>query len=528
MIPKKNSNLIAISVIVIGVLLSSWSGWLLYEEEEKAIINEFRGEVDDLAASIFREVAVNFEALRSLAIMFDGETVPNSNKFGLEAQKILIRHSDIQALEWIPRVMNSERAAYVSTRREDFPEFEITERQEQGHMVTAENRQVYFPVYYVEPLIGNETAFGFDLASSPTRLVTLEMSRDTGEPQATASITLVQEREDQQGFLAFLPIYEGFPTTVEKRRDNLSGFVLGVYRIGDIFQSSVHNNELSGIEIMLVDETAALSQDILYVQDSPTGSPAGMSHTYAKELPDIWGRKWSLIASPASSYISVRRNFLPLATFTSGVVFTLFIALYIRVISRRALTIQKVVVERTNELNEANRKLEMLSRTDALTGVANRRYMDDYLDQEWLRAIRSNSSISFILIDIDYFKLYNDNYGHQMGDECLKKVAERLETVARRPGDLVVRYGGEELALVLTDTENAESVANDCRRSIEELGISHELSKISDVVTISVGYCTVAPKKGTDPSWVIESADKALYKAKKAGRNKVELCVPPS
>ena len=519
---KINPNQVIVLVVIIGVILSSMSSWFLYKAEEKAILSEFHKDVDERAASLYREVAINFETLRSLAILFNGDTIPEFKQFSLEAQKILSRHSDIQALEWIPRVIHSERATYEAKLQQDFPEFEITERKEQGHMVTAEEREEYFPVYYVEPLIGNETAFGFDLASNFTRLETLEQSRDTATLYATASITLVQERAKQKGFLAFLPIYKGSSSTIAKRRDNLIGFVLGVYRLGDIFTSSALNDEELGIDIKLVDETLSSGHDILHIHKTRAEYTAHESITYRKELPEIWGRKWSLIATPTISYFAVRRDLLPLVAFVFGTIFTLFIAFYIHIISRRAVIIQSIVIEKTNELTEANKKLELLSRIDGLTGLANRRFMDEFIDKEWLRAIRNKSAISLILIDIDFFKLYNDNYGHPEGDECLKKVATKLKSLAYRPGDLVARYGGEEFVLVLPDTEEAEAVANNCRRSIKELQITHEFSEAANVVTISVGVFTVVPEKGTDPSMIIDAADKALYKAKKNGRDRVE------
>lgn len=522
---KTHSRLIPILVLISGVLLSSLSGWFLYKLEEKVIISEFQKDVDERAASLYREVTINFETLRSLAILFARGTVPERKQFSLEAQKILTRHLDIQALEWIPRVIHSKRAAFESNQLQDFPEFEITERLEQGKMVTAEKRQEYYPVYYVEPLIGNEAAVGFDLASNSTRLETLEKSRDFAIPLATASITLVQERENQKGFLAFLPIYRGSPATLIKRRDNLMGFVLGVYRIGDIFASSAHRNGALGIEMKLVDETLIYSHDILHIHKSGTEVKVYEGIIYRKELPEVWGRKWSLIASPTLSYVAVRRNMLPLVILVSGIIITIFTSLYIYIISRRTATIQRIVIEKTSELNEANKALELLSRTDGLTGVANRRFMDEFIDKEWLRAIRNKLSISFILIDIDFFKLYNDNYGHPEGDECLKKVAATLKSLVRRPGDLVARYGGEEFALVLSDTKEAELVANNCRQSIEELQIAHKFSEAANVVTISVGLCTVSPDKGTDPKSVIYTADKALYKAKDGGRNRVEQIV---
>ena len=467
-------------------------------------------------------MVINFETLRSLTILFYRNTVPDFKQFNHEAKKILNRHNAIQALEWIPRVIHSERSAYEAKLRRDFPEFEITERQKQGQMVTAEEREEYFPVYYVEPLTGNEAAFGFDLLSSSTRREALYRSRDTAIPRATASITLVQEDAEQKGFIAFLPIYEGIPSTVAKRRKNLKGFVLGVYRIDDIFAGSALGDEALGIGMKLVDETLPSGHEILHIHNSRTKDAVHERISYRKELPDIWGRRWSLIASPTLSYIAVRREILPMAIFISGIIFTLFISLYIHIISKRALIIQRIVTEKTEELKEVTEKLEKLSRIDGLTGIANRRSMDEFLDKEWLRSIRNRSSISLIFMDIDFFKLYNDNYGHPEGDECLKKVAAKLNSIVDRPGDLVARYGGEEFVFVLAETEEAESVANKCRRSIEEMQIPHEFSKIANVVTISVGLCTVIPEKGTDPSLIINSADKALYNAKDAGRNRVK------
>ena len=274
---NNHSRLILIFIVITGVLLSSLSGWFFYKTEEKSIIIEFRKDVDERAASLYREMAINFETLRSLAILFNRDTIPDWELFSLEAKKILSRHHDIQALEWIPRVIHSERATYEAKQHQEFPGFEITERQEQGHMMTAGERQEYYPVYYVEPLIGNEAALGFDLASNTTRLEVLEKSRDFAIPLATASITLVQESANQKGFLAFLPIYEGNPTTLDGRRENLKGFVLGVYRVSDIFTSSALNGELLGIEIKLIDETLSSSHDILHIHKSRIGFTAHRS-----------------------------------------------------------------------------------------------------------------------------------------------------------------------------------------------------------------------------------------------------------
>ncbi len=178
--------------------------------------------------------------------------------------------------------------------------------------------------------------------------------------------------------------------------------------------------------------------------------------------------------------------------------------------------------EFNEELNEKNETLKMISLTDALTGINNRRFFDSFINREWKRAIRNKSFISVIIVDIDFFKLYNDNYGHIEGDNALKKVAEKLSNMVFRPGDQVARYGGEEFALVLTDTREARQVAERCRQSIMELKIPHEYSPVEKIITVSAGFCTVIPKKGNAPSLVIDAADRALYKAKENGRNRIE------
>jgi len=178
----------------------------------------------------------------------------------------------------------------------------------------------------------------------------------------------------------------------------------------------------------------------------------------------------------------------------------------------------------TRKLDDANRELTRLSAVDGLTGISNRRRFDDTLAKEWRRAARSGAPISLLLVDVDYFKQFNDNYGHQVGDECLKAVARTLEGKLRRPADLVARFGGEEFVALLpqTDVGGAVSVGEDLRRSIEALGITHNHSAVARCVTISVGIASATPgRDSAGPEGLIEVADQALYSAKRQGRNRV-------
>jgi len=186
------------------------------------------------------------------------------------------------------------------------------------------------------------------------------------------------------------------------------------------------------------------------------------------------------------------------------------------------------VIERTTELQrsenllkQANLELEKLVNIDGLTQIGNRRCFDNRLTMEWKRLIRESQPIALILFDIDYFKLYNDLYGHQMGDDCLKAIAQTVTQVFSRPADLVARYGGEEFAVILPNTyiQGAFTVAEQIRIAVENLGIAHQSSDISDIVTISLGVASLLPNLMQEPSTLIKQADMALYRAKKQGRN---------
>ncbi len=184
----------------------------------------------------------------------------------------------------------------------------------------------------------------------------------------------------------------------------------------------------------------------------------------------------------------------------------------------------RALEESKAKLAEANRTLQKLSSLDGLTGIANRRSFDETLNKEWNRAMRSEKSIGLLMLDIDFFKLYNDHYGHQGGDDCLKKFAKGLDSTLHRESDFLARYGGEEFSAILPDTDlnGAFKVAEQMRLAIKDLRIEHAKSKVSDIVSVSIGVSAIIPLQGTDPEILIRAADQALYKAKEDGRDRVK------
>ncbi len=183
----------------------------------------------------------------------------------------------------------------------------------------------------------------------------------------------------------------------------------------------------------------------------------------------------------------------------------------------------KLVDEKTEELKKANKELQHLANSDGLTAIGNRRRFEEFLADEWHRAIRFKTEISLILIDIDNFKLFNDTYGHLEGDDCLKKVAKALRQTIHRPTDLVARFGGEEFAIILggTDAEGALTVAREAFENVNNLQISHDNSETGKFLTVSIGIATTLAELGMLESELIKAADQALYQAKENGRNQI-------
>ncbi|WP_313115924.1 PleD family two-component system response regulator [Ectopseudomonas guguanensis] len=179
--------------------------------------------------------------------------------------------------------------------------------------------------------------------------------------------------------------------------------------------------------------------------------------------------------------------------------------------------------ESQQQLLDTNLVLQRLIKSDSLTGLANRRYFDEYLEIEWSRALRDQSELSLLMIDVDYFKAYNDQHGHVAGDDVLRRVGESLRNSCTRATDLAARYGGEEFAVIMPGTAagGARLQAEKIRRAVEALGIPHDLPTPGSPISVSIGIATIRPSVEHDPLSLVIKADEGLYLAKHSGRNQV-------
>jgi len=343
-------------IIFIGVALSLIAFQVVGEWEKKEILEEFERLAGTRVAAFKQEIHLNLEILQSVERLFKASQIVSREKFQIFVASTLARHPEIQALEWVPRVPDSERERYeTDARQAGLADFQITERQAQGDMIPARQRSEYFPVYYIEPLQGNEAALGFDLASNATRLATLEQSRDNGHMLATARITLVQENAQQSGFLIFLPMYSGNPATVAERRESLRGFALGVFRIGDMFETGLRDilAKDAGIVTQLFDESASADTQLLYSGQSSSTQRIVADIVHRNTL-DVAGRTWSMVSSPTADFIRSRRNLPAIIILLAGLLLSGLLAAYLYAGGQRQIQIARVANDLRQLIDTAN------------------------------------------------------------------------------------------------------------------------------------------------------------------------------
>lgn len=608
----------------------------------------------------------SFSALFSLHAFYKSSRFVSRAEFSSFSKALLSQYPEIQALEWIPIVPLSERQKFEQhAKDEDVTRITFGELDEDGSLITATDKPIYYPVYYIEPLVGNEKALGFDLGSNADRLNLIRQATQEHRVVISAPIQLVQSTQQEPAILVLLPI---FKKTVIAEEDQPSsthilGYVSMVLKINKILRSAI-DTELQYLDVKIRDKQTNTS-----LASSPQQKQANISNRYQKELPlTIGGREWSvLIAAPHQFLIKDNPQSLFLLF---GFLISFILALYVHTIKRQYDIINREVLTRTNELKEsqlqyrsvvetavdsiisinkvgivsqfnfsaeqlfgytaaevighnvlmlmgddhapkhdgylahyletgvkkiigtsrevmakhkngrlipvhlsvsdtgydgdmrftgiirdlteinaakeslhqnrlhleetikerteelinANAELKKLSEIDPLTMVANRRVYDESLIKEVAAAKRSKQSLAFMMIDIDYFKQYNDTYGHDAGDKALQRVAATIREALPRKTDIVARFGGEEFVVLMpaTDSEGAYIVANHIRENVKELALEHRHGTSSNVVTVSIGLTSLEGEALIDAD-LLNFADSALYRAKENGRDQCQI-----
>ena len=530
-------NAPVIIVIVVGIALSLVAFAATKQHYRDQADAEFSVDATGYANLIVDGFAQAIFAIESVGAYYSASQSVNAEQFETFVSPMLQRFPTIKALGWVPRVTPAIRSEFEQQAQADHPGFRITEVGPDKGLVPASERTAYFPVRLIRPIAGNEAAIGFDIYSNPIRQAAIDAAINTGRTTSTARIRLVQETGQQFSFLIINPVYGR--KDAETGEETVRGVASAVYRIGDGVERALAKVGVVPADVWLYDRSADAAEQFLYFYGAPEPTSAQKS---GEQEPPIAGvryvkdfrlaeREFRLVMVPAESPLERRGEYLAWTAFGIGLLFTGLVAAYILLTLRRshdlligqeALEHQVSERERVEqELREVNHELQMLSREDPLMGISNRRYFDEYLAQEWKRAIRHKTPLSLLIGDIDHFKEYNDTFGHVAGDECLRRIAAALRGALERPGDLVARYGGEEIALVLPSTP--EAGAQDLAERLRVLVASLPFAGIQSSeqrITISIGFGTIEPQPNNALKEFVRAVDGALYRAKQQGRNR--------
>lgn len=330
----------------------------LRQYEAREVEAQFRAESIDVVDRFETRVKRALDDLLAVGAFYDANTQIDRQQFGRLVTGLLAKDTPIQALEWAPRVTQAQRQAFVARiRTSGYPQFDLKERDAQGKLISAGTRPDYFPVTYLEPMTGNDAAFGFDLASSVSRKTAMKRSATTGQLLATERIKLIQERGSQFGFLVFRPIFKG-AVLPEKgfNSPDLLGFVLGVFRIGDLVEGDQNKSGHDPVQMALFDASAPPGMRRLYPtqlqEDSLEALQSGLSYTRTIRVGE---RQWTVVASPANQYAFRARHDTSLITLVLGLFLSLIWAFYLRQKANHLAQAERMVSQRTTDLDRERR-----------------------------------------------------------------------------------------------------------------------------------------------------------------------------
>lgn len=527
---QRLSKKIAHVYLVLGIVLSIGMYWHLYRLESESIDHQFRREVDRHSANIEQMLVQHFEIVHGLANALGLFSKPDPEAFRQLSEPVRRRHEVIASLSWYWKLEHAERSALERKLALLHGEFEIKAFEGSGNSLPAKDyvlqkmdRQAqYMPMIAASPKQVLDLFLGLDLYSRTG--MRPDLDKAVAEDGFYVSGTYQSGQQQQLDFAVFSPV---FHVAAAGKASQFTGFVSATFAIDTLLRQELQEN----LEDWVVHIHARYNRNLdpaIYIA-TPTEPLAPETYSYQRNISVGFDRQWELYARPSRDYVSQQRSNTPLAALLAGLALTSLIYYIWLNQLYRSRNVESLVAERTEELSAANKRLQQLSQTDALTGVANRRLFEERLHHEWLRLRRAKKFFSLMMIDVDYFKLYNDYYGHQQGDDALVRIAQCIADTVQRPADLVARYGGEEFIVLLPDTDDkALELADDILRAIRRLDIPHPESRINDRVTVSIGFGFAQADQLESPQQLIIAADKAMYHAKASGRNRIAYAMAAS
>lgn len=509
-----------ILMVIIGLLgygLCIVSGYWLYQSDEARIVDSFRHRISEGVRLLEKDIDASLSNLLSAADFFSHSYNVTEEEFNGYSESVMERSPVMYGIVWQPYVEHKDIADFERQQRIRHPGFKVRGVDPSVRKPIDDIEQdVYFPITYARLAEGGEdfqNIYGIDNSMVPNRKRTFEMALEHDALMITPKILLGASKEASTGFLAIKPVrYKG-----TDKNQPYSGIVSTAFSTQHLINHSAVIELGADIDILLKDVTDEKTA-YMFVQSLDKASVLE-KHRFQVELRERGGRQWVLEAAPSKNFIDSQRSLVPVQFSILLFVLVTFALTNAALLIRRERQVRILVKERTEALHKANYKLSQLASTDALTGIANRRAFDEHLNKEFRRAKRNRHPLTVMLVDIDYFKKFNDFYGHKTGDECLQEVAATLTNTFQRAGDHVSRFGGEEFAVVLSGETETEVLAKHAVEEIFKMHVPHAASEVAKYVTASVGFVTLYPSEKVTVDDMIIAADDALYQAKAKGRN---------
>lgn len=527
---RSTRYLIAVATAIVGTLLSAFAFVSVSNWDNRLADLKLQELAKNDQQTLNSDLQYATEVLYTLRAYYNthGHTVSRS-EFQAFAKDLRSRLVGLRNTGWALRVTREKRDAFErSVRADGFPNFEIWERDAQGHRIRAADRAEYFPILYPDPVEYTSQILGFDISSEPIRADALRRARASEQPAATPPINLITKAE-ADGFMTFIPLYPK-DSAEQDMPHTPAGFMYGVFGTAPMIENILGKKAIpSGLDIYFFNLNGDPRNRRIYWHSSQANSaPSAVPSEDALLAGPHWmghiriaDQEWGAIFVPSGKLVSGARNWQPEIALIIGLMMTGFVVTYLLISLRRTLRLElltKSLQEATRELRREGEKVTHLARTDFLTGLANRTLFSDKISAAAARLRRHGETFTVLFLDLDGFKHINDSLGHPAGDELLKEMALRLKSLLRET-DVVARLGGDEFAIMRTGATNQREEAIDlARKVLSTVAKPFDFDGHNATVKTSIGIA-LAPENGTEPGELMKKADLALYRVKSEGRN---------
>jgi diguanylate cyclase len=493
--------IVGAAMVGVGLSLATFSAVAVREND--ALTRDFAYRAHNLGAMLQGGVDASFDKIKALQALMESTDVPVTRRqFRFFADELLEHHTAMLSASWIPRIAGHERAAHEqAARREGLAGYTIQSITPEGTLTAAPERDEYFPVYYSTEKQTPLSVYGLNLADGGLREAALVRARDGDSMAASQSLVLQSGSGDRRGFFVALPVYRTGTAndTVGSRRQNLAGFVQGVFQ-PNMLIDAILDGLNTPVELAVYEDGADSPIHVFRSRGVGPGVGGAQSVLVWSGTLKVADRAWRLVATPSSEWPRPQRK-TAWTLLIAGMLLTFTVVLFMCISRYHVL-----------RLIEAKRDAFRLAQTDPLTSLVNRRA----LFTELQKLFAAGQRFAIVCIDLDNFKGINDTLGHGIGDALLQQVARRLRANVRH-SDIVARTGGDEFTVMLSgvDLDAAGAIAAAIVEALAEpYGIgNHELH-----VTASVGV-SLSSTESPDADAIITQADIALYRAKRDGHN---------